>query len=101
MEEKLTTLKKYGGAYNQISENLRKYRFKFPVIQAKYDEAQVNMTASLPFKFVVDKATPNEYKAKPVRWLIIMLSTASAFALTIILLVLGERYKSLKTKLNS
>ncbi|MBK7668080.1 MAG: hypothetical protein IPJ32_12545 [Sphingobacteriaceae bacterium] len=44
---------------------------------------------------------PNEYKAKPVRWLIIMLSTASAFALTIILLIMSERYKSLKTKLNS
>ena len=68
---------------------------------AKYDEAEVNMKKSLPFKFVVDKATPNEYKAKPVRWLIILLSTASAFALAIILLILGERYKSLKSKLNS
>lgn len=101
LEEKLAILKKYGGAYNQVSENLRKYRFKFPVIKAKYDEAEVNMKKSLPFKFVVDKATPNEYKAKPIRWLIILLSTGSAFALTIILLVLGERYKSLKSKLNS
>ena len=101
LEEKLAVLKKYGGAYNQNSENLRKYRFKFPVIKAKYDEAEVNVKKSLPFKFVVDKATPNEYKAKPVRWLIILLSTTSAFALTIILLVLGEKYKSLKSKLNS
>lgn len=101
LEEKLAALKKYGGAYNQISENLRKYRFKFPVIKAKYDEAEVNMKKSLPFKFVVDKATPNEYKAKPVRWLIILISTASAFALTILLLILSERYKALKTKLNS
>ena len=101
LEEKLAILKKYGGAYNQVSENLRKYRFKFPVIKAKYDEAEVNMKKSLPFKFVVDKATPNEYKAKPIRWLIILLSTGSAFALTIILLLLGERYKSLKSKLNS
>lgn len=101
LEEKLAALKKYGGAYNQISENLRKYRFKFPVIKAKYDEAEVNVKKSLPFKFVVDKATPNEYKAKPVRWLIILLSTASAFALTIVLLVMGERYKSLKSKINS
>jgi hypothetical protein len=101
LEEKLAILKKYGGAYNEISENLRKYRFKFPVIKAKFDEAEVNLKKSLPFKFVVDKATPNEYKARPVRWLIILLSTASAFALTIILLILGERYKALKSKLNS
>ncbi len=101
LEEKLAVLKKYGGAYNQNSENLRKYRFKFPVIKAKYDEAEVNLKRSLPFKFIVDKATPNEYKAKPVRWLIILLSTASAFALAIILLVMSERYKVLKSKLNS
>lgn len=101
LEEKLAILKKYGGAYNQVSENLRKYRFKFPVIKAKFDEAAVNLKKSLPFKFVVDKATPNEYKARPVRWLIILLSTASAFALTIILLIVGDRYKALKSKLNS
>lgn len=101
LEEKLNVLKKYGGAYNQISENLRKYRFKFPVIKAKYDEAQVNLTKSLPFKFVVDKATPNEYKARPVRWLIILISTLSAFLLTIVVLMMGEKYKSVIHKLNN
>lgn len=101
LEEKLNVLKKYGGAYNQISENLRKYRFKFPVIKAKYDEAQVNLEKSLPFKFVVDKATPNEYKARPVRWLIILISTFSSFMLTIIVLVIGEKYKSVIHKLNN
>lgn len=101
LEEKLNVLKKYGGAYNQISENLRKYRFKFPVIKAKYDEANVNLNKSLPFKFVVDKATPNEYKARPVRWLIILLSTLSTFFLTIVVLALGDKYKSVIHKINS
>ena len=101
LEEKLNVLKKYGGAYNQISENLRKYRFKFPVIKAKYDESQVNLNKSLPFKFVVDKATPNEYKARPVRWLIIFISTASAFILTIVVLGMGDKYKSVINKINN
>lgn len=101
LEEKLNVLKKYGGAYNQISENLRKYRFKFPVIKAKYDESQVNLNKSLPFKFVVDKATPNEYKARPVRWLIIFISTASAFLLTIVTLSMGDKYKSVIHKINN
>lgn len=101
LEEKLDVLKKYGGAYFQISENLRKYRFKFPVIKAKYDEAEVNMKRSLPFKFVVDKATPNEYKARPVRWLIVLISTLSAFILCIVILSVSEKIKSVKNKLNS
>jgi len=98
LEEKLNNLKKYGGAYFQVSENLRKYRFKFPVIKAKYDEALINANKTLPFKFVVDKATPNEYKAKPVRWLIILISTFSAFILTIVALMVGEKYNALKQK---
>lgn len=101
LEEKLDILKKYGGAYNQVSENLRKYRFKFPVIKAKYDESQVNLNKSLPFKFVVDKATPNEYKARPVRWLIIFVSTVSAFLLTIVILSMGDKYKSVINKINN
>jgi hypothetical protein len=101
LEEKLNLLKKFGGAYFQISENLRKYRFKFPVIKAKYDEAEINMKNSLPFKFVVDRATPNEYKARPVRWLIVLISTVSAFILCIIILTISEKIKSVKNKLNS
>jgi hypothetical protein len=101
LEEKLKILKTHGGAYFQISENLRKYRFKFPVIKAKYDEAMVNMQSSLPFKFVVDRATPNEYKSRPVRWLIILISTASAFILALVLLTLGEKVKSITNKINS
>lgn len=100
LEEKLNVLKKYGGSYFHISENLRKYRFKFPVIKAKYDEALVNLNKSLPYKFTVDRATPNEYKAKPIRWLIVLLSTLSALVLAIVILTIGEKYQSLKTKIN-
>ncbi|MGZ4037396.1 MAG: hypothetical protein ACXVPQ_06170, partial [Bacteroidia bacterium] len=99
LEEKLDILKKYGGAYNQVSENLRKYRFKFPVIKSKYDEALVNRNKNLPFKFIVDRATPNEYKARPVRWLIIMISGVSAFVMGLVILILLDKLKSIKNKI--
>lgn len=99
LEEKLDVLKKYGGAYNQVSENLRKYRFKFPVIKSKYDEALVNLNRNLPFKFIVDRASANEYKARPVRWLIIMISGVSAFVMGLVILTLLEKMKSIKNKI--
>lgn len=99
LELKLDVLKKYGGAYNMVSENLRKYRFKFPVIKSKYDEALVNVSKNLPFKFVVDKAQPNEYKAKPVRWLIIALSALSAFIMGITILTISDKLKQIKNKI--
>lgn len=101
LESKLDTLKKYGGAYQHIYENLKKYRFKYPVIKGKYDEALVNSKKFLPFKFVVDRATPNEKKAKPVRWLIVTVSTLSAFFITLMFLLGLDKYRLFKKKIEA
>ncbi|MGE0567855.1 MAG: hypothetical protein AB7O73_07890, partial [Bacteroidia bacterium] len=90
LEEKLNTLKKYGGAYLHISENLRKYRFKFPIIKAKYDEALINKNKYMPFVFVLEKGIPDEYKARPFRSLIVLITLVSTFALTFAVLIIKE-----------
>ncbi len=99
LESKLDNLKRYGGAYQLISENLRKYRFKFPVIKAKYDEALVNVSTNIPATFVVEKAKPNEYRAKPQRTIITLVSACSALLLAVLYLLISERLTQLKTKL--
>lgn len=99
LEEKLNNLKQYGGAYQLISENLRKYRFKFPVIKAKYDEALVNVNTNIPATFVVEKAKPNEYRAKPQRAIITLISAFSALILAFVYLLISERLTQLKNKL--
>lgn len=99
LEEKLDNLKKYGGRYQLISENLRKYRFKFPVIKSKYDEAFVNVNTNIPATFVVEKAKPDEYKAKPQRIIITLFSAFAALLLAVVLLLISERLTQLKTRL--
>lgn len=96
LEAKLDTLKKYGGAYLQVSENLRKYRFKFPVIKSKYDDAQINKDKVLPFMFVVEKAKPDEYKARPFKSLIVIISAASTFLLVFLFLLFKEEFEKHK-----
>jgi len=98
LEKKLDILKKYGGAYLYINENLKKYRFKYPVLKAKYDDELMNYKENLPFKFVVEKARPNEYKAKPKRLVIIGLSSISAFILTFLILLFKENLPNLNLK---
>jgi hypothetical protein len=90
LEEKLNILKKFGGAYLHISENLRKYRFKFPVIKAKYDDAIVNQKKYLPFMFVLEKGRPDEFKARPFRSLIVLVTFLSTFILTFSALLFKE-----------
>lgn len=98
LEEKLNNLKKFGGAYLQVSENLRKYRFKFPVIKSKYDDAIVNKKKYLPFMFVLEKGKPNEFKARPFKSLIVLVSCLSTFILTFIFLLFKENLSKINQK---
>ncbi len=100
-QDKLDILKKYGLAYDDIYGNLKKYRLKYPIIKNKYDEALVNYNSPLPSKFIVDKAIPNERKEKPVRPLIIIVSTFSAFLAAFLYLLFAERYLEVKKKVIS
>lgn len=98
IQDKLDILKKYGLVYDDIYGNLKKYRLKYPIIKNKYDEALVNYNSPLPSKFVVDKAIPNERKEKPIRPLIIIISTVSAFLAALLYLLFAERFMEVKKK---
>jgi len=95
LEGKLDTLTKYGGAYQIMHDNLERYGAKYPDIKAKYDEALVNYSTVLPVKFVVEKAKPNEYKARPKRLIILSLAVIANNVLALLFLLFKERFKSL------
>jgi hypothetical protein len=77
LEQFFSNLQRYGGAYNTWSENLRKYRAKFAVIKSKYDQMIVDANNVLPLSFVVQKALPDNKKARPVRWLVVLICLLS------------------------
>jgi uncharacterized protein involved in exopolysaccharide biosynthesis len=92
LEEKLDTLKKYGAAYQNTKDNLDKYSAKYPDIKMKYDEALVNYNTLIPIKFVVEKAKPNEWKARPKRLVIMAITIAAANLMGLFFLLFRERY---------
>jgi hypothetical protein len=93
IEEKLDTLKKYGSAYQYAKDNLDKYATKYPDIKMKYDEALVNAKSMLPIKFVIEKAIPNEYKAKPKRLILLIAIVLGANLVTLLILLFRERFR--------
>jgi hypothetical protein len=99
LQVKLDLLKKYGMAYQDLFEKLKKYRFKYPVIKGKYDEARVNFERHLPSKFVVEKAVRNEKKARPMRSVIILVPTISAFLLALLYLLFSDKIVEIKKKI--
>lgn len=94
LEGKLDTLKKYGGAYQVMHDNLDKYSAKYPDIKAKYDEALVNHSTVLPTKFIVEKARPNEYKARPKRLIIISIAVIANNLIALMFMLFKEKFKN-------
>ncbi len=90
LEAKLDTLSKYGGIYVTLRNTLGYKIDQLSKIKAKYDEAKVDAEEYMPQKFVVDSAFKAEKKTTPVRWLIVLVSSFSAFMLSILVLIFIE-----------
>jgi len=102
LQKKLDIIAKYGGAYVSIRDYLEFEKKHLSELKSKYAEALVDATQSLPTKFVVNKAFPAEKKSYPVRWLIVVASTISAFIFAVLLLVvfdaINRRLKEIQDK---
>ncbi|MDP2722412.1 MAG: hypothetical protein Q8O72_06635 [Bacteroidales bacterium] len=90
LESKLDMLAKYGGPYVSLRDALEHDKKQLSELKAKYEEAKVDATQSLPHKFVINTAYKAERKSYPIRWLIVVVSTFSVILLAIIFLGLFE-----------
>jgi uncharacterized protein involved in exopolysaccharide biosynthesis len=96
LEKKLAIFAEYGSAYMSLSDNLEFEREQLALLRAKYEETKADATKSLSTKFVVNRAWPSEKKAYPIRWLIVLVSTFSAFLLTILGIIAMENMRKFK-----
>ncbi|MDD5508076.1 MAG: Wzz/FepE/Etk N-terminal domain-containing protein [Bacteroidales bacterium] len=90
LEAKLDTLAKYGGPYVSLRDALEHEKKQLSVLKSKYEEAKVDAEEELPQKFVVSTAYGAERKSYPIRWLIILVATVSAFLLTVLVIIIVE-----------
>ena len=81
--------------YVSLSEQLINENKRLSDLKSKLVEARVNANQDLPRKFMVAKAYPAEKKAYPVRWLMCVISTLSAFVFAVLMMLFIERYKDL------
>ncbi len=98
LEDKMKMFEMYGGTFLVLREKLWAVRERIRILKYKYEQSVVDYDNSLPYKFVVDKAEPAEKKASPIRWLIVVVSTLSAFAATVVVLILIENFSKIKLK---
>lgn len=104
LNDKLKVLAEYGGAYVSLRDQLEHEKKQLSYLKARYEEAKVDAEENLPQKFVVESAYKAEKKSYPVRWIIILVSALSAFLVSVLILILVEKFANpegaLKKKLH-
>ncbi len=94
IEEKLDVMAKYGGIYVELDDKLEWEIERNSLLKSKLAAAKVNLESTMTNVFIVDKATKSERKAVPKRSIIVIISTLSAFALTLLILLIIDNIKA-------
>jgi uncharacterized protein involved in exopolysaccharide biosynthesis len=94
IQNRMNTLSKYGGIYIELSQRLESEIGRMGQLKAKYVSSKVNVEQTLPQIFIVDKAVKAERKAVPKRSIIVIITTLSTFALSLLILLIIDQIKS-------
>jgi uncharacterized protein involved in exopolysaccharide biosynthesis len=90
LEDHMKNLSEYGGTYLALLRKLTFEMERLADLRQRFKEARVEMDQNLPYKFIIDSAHPAEKKAYPKKSIIVIISTLSAFLLTLILLIIND-----------
>jgi uncharacterized protein involved in exopolysaccharide biosynthesis len=100
LENKLARLEKYGHASMEISDFINFEQERLSDLKGKWVEAGVEYAQNLSYVYIVNKAFPAEKKSKPVRWLIVVMSTGSAFLFSLLLVGFIDFFKKFKQQVS-
>ena len=95
-EDRFAVLAKYGGPYVTLQQKHSNEVYRLSLLRNKLEKAEVDLKSDMPHKFVVNKAQPADKKSYPVRWLVMAVSTISAFLLALLLIVVQENVKKIR-----
>ena len=98
LEAKLSHLAQYAGPYVSLRDALEHEKKQLSQVKSKFEEAKVDAFQVLPQTFRVDQAYPAEKKSYPVRWLIVVVSTFSAFLLSLFTLIVIDSIQAVSRK---
>jgi uncharacterized protein involved in exopolysaccharide biosynthesis len=93
-------ISEYGGNYQSLRDLAYFTREELVKIKVKLENTRVDAREFLSPKFVVNKATVPDKKAYPVRWLIVVISAISSLLLSMIIIILLEKYREVKQIMN-
>ncbi|MBN2755794.1 MAG: hypothetical protein JXR51_01370 [Bacteroidales bacterium] len=100
IKNELKTIANYGSAYNSLIKEHEQEIKQLSLLKSKYDEAKVDANQNLPHKYIVNPAQISEKKAYPIRWLIVVISTISAFVFSLFFALIYDNFSQIKKEIS-
>lgn len=91
--------KQYGALYDALCEERENKIEKLSDMEVVYEQAESDAFVNINHKMVVELATPADKKAKPIRWLIVVISTIATFFGSIFLLLVISKIREIREEL--
>jgi len=98
LKDQMDFLSRYGTSYNKLEVNISDSYEKLGVLRKRYDLMKIDVQSNIPVMRIVDYASAADKKSFPIRWLIVVMSTASAFVFAVIFLLVWDNIKRLRTE---
>lgn len=89
----MRNLEEKGGEYFQLQKTLKVILESYNKTELEYDVVQKDLNKELTYANVITKPAPSYIKAKPVRWLIVLASVASANLFLFVLFIILDKRK--------
>lgn len=82
--------------FSSIYERIKIKNEALVGLEKAYQQAETDANLDLSHKFIVQPAYASEKKAKPVRWIIVIVSTLTTILFSVVLIVVLEKIKQLR-----
>ena len=96
-EKRFEVLAKYGGAYVNLQDMQFNEVKRLSALRMKLEQAKADLNSDLPHKFTVNNAFPADRKSYPIWWLVVSASTISALILALLLVVVQENIRKIRS----
>jgi hypothetical protein len=99
LRTRLDMFSKYGSTFTALKDEIWRNRDRLSKIRERYDKIKADAEQNVTHKFVVNYAEKAEKKSYPVRWVIVLVSTLSAFLFALLFILGVENYNRFKASI--
>lgn len=96
IRRKMADISQYANAFNKLSNLIEAAYEREAILKKRFELMKLDAETQMPSAFIVDYAAPADKKAKPIRWLIVVMSVASILAFALLALLAAENLKTTK-----